>query len=104
LSSATIAVTAPDGRPVTVQDQSANGTESLQRGPDLYTGVAGFEAATSGPYSVTVRSDRPGEVIVGRPVLAGLVPVLLWGIGALAGAACVALGLILLTLQYRRPG
>jgi hypothetical protein len=102
LSSSAIAVTAPDGRSVPVHAQSSNNTESLQRGPDLYTGVANFEAPAPGRYSVTVSSGRPGQVILARPVLADFAAVLPWGIGALAGAMCVALGLILLTLEYRR--
>lgn len=105
LSSSVIAVTAPDGRPVTVHDQASNSTETLQKGPDLYTGVANFEASASGRYSITVRSAGPDQVILARPVLAELAEVLPWGAGALAGAMCILLGLVLLTLGYRRrPG
>jgi hypothetical protein len=102
LSSSLIAVTAPDGRPVPVHDQSGNTTETLQKGPDRYTGVANFEAPAPGRYSVTVRTDGPDQVILARPVLSDIAAVLPWGIGALAGALCVLLGLILLTLDYRR--
>ena len=46
LSSSVIAVTAPGGRPVPVHDQAGNSTETLQKGPDLYTGVANFDRPT----------------------------------------------------------
>jgi hypothetical protein len=85
-----------------VHNQSGNSTETLQKGPDLYTGVASFEAPAPGRYSVTVSSDGPDQVILARPVLSDFAAVLPWGIGALAGAMCVPLGLILLTLEYRR--
>jgi hypothetical protein len=42
-------------------------------------------------------------VILARPVLSEFVSLLPWAGGALGGAVCIALGLILLTLGYRRP-
>jgi hypothetical protein len=98
-----ISVTAPDGQPVPMQDQASNTTETIQRGSDLYTGVANFDAPSSGSYSITVNSEGPGQVILARPVLSELVGLLPWAGGA-PGTVCIALGLILLTLGYRhRP-
>ena len=98
-----ISVTAPDGQPVPMLGQAANVTETIQKGPDLYTGVANFDAPSSGRYSITINTNGPGQVILARPVLPEFVSLLPWAGGALGGAVCIALGLILLTLGYRRP-
>jgi hypothetical protein len=103
LDASVISVTAPDGQPVSMLDQATNVTETIQKGSDLYTGVANFDAPRSGSYSITVNRNGPGQVILARPVLSELAGLLPWAGGALGGAACIALGLILLTLGYRRP-
>jgi hypothetical protein len=101
LNASAMSVTAPGGQPIPMHDQASNTTETIQKGSDLYTGVTNFNAPSSGSYSITVNSEGPGQVILARPVgseLAGLLP---WAGGALAGAVCVLLGLVLLTLGYR---
>jgi hypothetical protein len=101
---ADISVTAPDGQLVAMRGQASNTTQTIQRGPYLYTGVAGFAAPSSGRYSITVSSAEPGRVLLARPILSQLVGLLPWAGGALAGAVCIAVGLILLTVGYRhRP-
>jgi hypothetical protein len=102
LNASVMSVTAPGGQPVPMRDQASNTTETIQKGPDLYTGVGNFDARSSGRYSITVNSDAPGQVILARPVLSELAGLLPWAGGALAGAVCVLLGLVLLTLGYRR--
>jgi hypothetical protein len=102
LGAAAISVTAPGGQPVAVHGQPGNTTETIQRGADIYTGVAGFDAQRSGRYAITVSSAGPGRVILARPVLSQLLALLPWAGGSLAGAVCIALGLILLTLGNRR--
>jgi hypothetical protein len=104
LNASVISVTAPDGQPVAVHDQASNTTETIQKGSGLFTGVANSDAPSSGRYSITVNSDGPGQVILARPVLSELAGLLPWAGGALAGAVCILLGLVLLTLGYRhRP-
>ena len=104
LGAAAISVTAPGGQPVAMHGRAGNTTETIQRGGDIYTGVAGFDAPGPGRYAITVSSAGPGRVILARPVLSQLLGVLPWAGGALAGAVCIALALILLTLGNRRPG
>jgi hypothetical protein len=87
---------------VAVRGQPGNATGTIQRGADIYTGVARFEAQSPGRYAITVSSAGPGRVILARPVLSQLLALLPWAGGSLAGAVCIALGLILLTLGNRR--
>lgn len=102
LGPAAISVTAPGGQPVAMHGRTGNTTETIQRGGDIYTGVAGFDAQSTGRYAITVSSADPGQVILARPVLSQLLGLLPWAGGALAGAVCIAIGLILLTLGNRR--
>ena len=104
LNASAISVTAPGGQPLSVHDQATNTTETIRKGPDIYTGVGNFDAPSAGRYSITVSSDGPGEVILARPILTEFVGLLPWVGGALAGALCIALGLILLTFGHRHVG
>jgi hypothetical protein len=102
LNSSMIVVTAPNGHQLPVNDQSGAAVETLQKGPDLYTKVADFDAPSSGTYSLAVHSPGPEQVILARPILSAVLRFLPWAAAAAAGALCFVIGLILLIVEYRR--
>lgn len=102
LTPSMITVTGPGGRGVPVTGQPGDVTETLQKGGDTYTAVADFDASRSGTYSFAVASPGQDHVLVARPFWSGLTAFLPWAAGALAGALCFLIGLILLIVEYRR--
>jgi hypothetical protein len=102
LTPSMITVTGPGGRGVPVTAQPSDVTETLQKGGDTYTAVADFDAPRSGTYSVAVASPGQEHVLLARPFWSGLAAFLPWAGGALAGALCFLIGLILLIVEYRR--
>jgi hypothetical protein len=102
LTASMVTVTAPGGSQVPVQDQSATSTQTLQKGSDIYTGVASFQAPTAGDYSVSVAGSGASAVVVARPVLSFFRALLPWLAGGLLGLACVVVGLIGVIVAHRR--
>jgi hypothetical protein len=102
LTPSMITVTGPGGRGVPVTGQPADVTETLQKSGNTYTAVANFNAPRAGTYSVAVASPGPDRVLLARPLWSGLAAFLPWAAGALAGALCFLIGLIMLIVEYRR--
>lgn len=105
LAAAMVTVTSSGGGQLPVQSQSADTTETLQRGSEIYTGVAAFQAPSAGEYSLSVDSPDAGTIVVARPVLSIFVTLLPWIGGGLLGGLCVLVGLIGVIVAHRRnPG
>jgi hypothetical protein len=102
LGASTVTITGADGAQVGVQYQSGNTTQTLQKGSDIYTGVASFQAPKAGKYSVSVINSGAGAVVISRPVLSYFVAMLPWLGGGLLGGACLLIGLIGVIIAHRR--
>jgi hypothetical protein len=102
LTAAMVTVTAADGRELPVQNHSADTTETLQRGSDIFTGVATFQAPGAGKYSLSVAGPGAAAIVVGRPVRAIFTMLLPWFGGGLVGGLCVLVGLIGVIVAHRR--
>jgi len=102
LTASMVTVTAVGGSQLPVQNQSVGTTQTLQRGSDIYVGVATFRAPSAGKYSLSVDSSGPGSVVVARPFLSTLVALLPWLGGGLLGFACAVVGLIGVIVTHRR--
>jgi hypothetical protein len=99
ITSADIAVTAPDGSTVSVTDiTDSSGTYSSNG--DTFVTVASFTAPVSGVYSTSVAV--PGELFVVGPGLSALTGLALWGL--LIGLATILgiIGLVVLIVGVVR--
>lgn len=97
-----VTITSSGGTQVPVQNQSGNTTQTLQRGPDIYAGIASFQAPTAGNYFVSVVNSGAGVIVVSRPVLSYFVALLPWLGGGPFGLACLLIGLIGVIVAHRR--
>ena len=80
----------------------AHSFDTYSTGSRIYTGVASFDAAAAGAYSIAVDSPAPDGVIVARPPLTALTSSLPLIVAAVLGGAGFMVGLILLILDVDR--
>jgi hypothetical protein len=106
-----VTITGADGAQVPVQTQSGDyqagsarisTTQTLQKGSDIYTGIATFQVPAAGNYLVSVVNSGAGAIVVSRPVLSDFAALLPWLGGGLLGAVCLLIGLIGVIVAHRR--
>jgi hypothetical protein len=111
LTASMVTITGANGAQVPVETQSGDyeagsaqvsTIQTLQKGSDIYTGVATFQVPAAGSYVVSVVNSSAGAVVVSRPVLSDFAALLPWLGGGLLGAVCLLIGLIGVIVAHRR--
>jgi hypothetical protein len=95
-----VVVVSDDGASVPVYTLGYDETRTI--GSRVYTAVVSFSTPRAGWYTISVRTDGPGAVVIGRSIVDSLTSTLPWVGGIVVGIAMLAGGLVLLLVRPSR--
>lgn len=95
-----VVVVSDDGSSVPVDRLDYDETRTI--GSRVYTAVVSFSTPHAGWYTISVRTDGRGEIVIGRSIVDTLTSALPWVGGVIVGIAMLAGGLVVLLVRPRR--
>jgi hypothetical protein len=100
-----VRVSGPDGATITSRPFTS-GTETLNRGQDIYTGVARFDVAAAGSHRVRVDGPSGREVVIAPSFGSGFGAARNWVLAVIGCFLALVVGVVLILVgatRRRRP-